>query len=101
MRLSPFRLPDNALDVVLDSRWKEYFGGWNFAEWQEILSAGMDGGDLDAVRRATRTGEPLGSREFLVLLERRAGKLLRVRKRGRPKAIRQSAEEAARQGCLF
>ena len=92
---------DSALDMVLDCRWKEYFGGWNFAEWKEILSAGMNEADLDAVRRATRTGEPLGSREFLVSLERRSGKLLRVRERGRPKAIPQSPEEAARQGCLF
>lgn len=92
---------DSAMDAVLDFQWKEYFARWNFAEWMEILSAAMDEGDLEAMRRATRTGEPLGSREFLVWLERRTGKPLRVRKRGRPKPIRQPAEEAARQGCLF
>jgi putative transposase len=92
---------DGAADGVLDCRWAEYFGGWNFDEWKEILSAALACSEWEAMRRATRTGEPFGSKEFVVGLERQLGKRLRVGERGRPKNQPQSPEEAARQGWLF
>jgi hypothetical protein len=61
---------DNAADAALDSRCAEHFGGWNLAEWKEILSAAMPPGDLAVLRRAAATGESLGSREFVLSLER-------------------------------
>ena len=88
-------------DPLLDSQWAEYFGGWNFAEWQDILSAGMPDADLEAVRRAARTGEPLGSREFVLNLERRTGTRLRVLDRGRPRQKPPSPEDSSRQTSLF
>jgi len=38
----------------------------------------------ESIRRATHTGEPLGSGEFVAALENRAGRRLRVLARGRP-----------------
>jgi hypothetical protein len=61
----------------------------------------MPEAESEAVRRATRTGEPLGSRDFISGLERQMGKRLRVGERGRPHRKPQSREEAAMQGCLF
>ncbi len=92
---------DRGSDAVLDCRWAEYFGGWNFTEWQEMLAAAMPGDVLAAMRRAAATGEPLGSGEFVRSLEQRAGKRLRVLERGRPKSARLSCEDRARQGVLF
>ena len=88
---------DSAMDAVLDYRWAGHFGGWDFAEWREILAARMSEGESDAVRRATRTGEPLGSPEFVSGLERRTGRRLRVWARGRPK--RPQGSEAGG-GCV-
>jgi hypothetical protein len=79
----------------------EDFAPWNFGEWKEILSACTSAGESEAVRRATRTGEPLGSREFILGLERRMGKRLRVGDRGRPRKKPQPAEKGAVQGSLF
>jgi len=49
---------DAAQDALLDSGWQEYLGGWDFVEWKEMLSAGMKEREVEAVRLATRTGEP-------------------------------------------
>jgi putative transposase len=91
----------HVVDPVLDCRWAEYFGGWDYGEWQEILSAGMSGGECDTVRRATHTGEPLGSLEFVTTLERQAGRRLRVLARGRPPKKPEAADHAGLQGGLF
>jgi len=92
---------DAVTDDVLDCRWSEYFGRWDFVEWREILSAAMPAEELDAMRRAAATGEPLGAREFVLSLERRTGKRLRVLERGRPKTKPPSPGDSARQGSLF
>jgi putative transposase len=52
-----------------------------------LLGAGLSDEDLDRIRRATRVGEPLGSKNFIMDLERRAGRVLRVRERGRPRKV--------------
>jgi putative transposase len=90
-----------AQDPVLDCRWEEYFGRWDFGEWREILSAGMSGGECDSLRRATHTGEPLGSREFVTALERQSGRRLRVLARGRPQKKPEAEDQAGRQASLF
>jgi len=61
----------------------------------------MSADEAEAVRRATRTGEPLGSRGFLAEMERQTGKRLRVLERGRPKKAGQCAIDVARQGSLY
>ena len=75
---------ERAVDPVLDGACLEYFGRWDYGEWREILSAAVSGRDGDSIRRATYTGEPLGSREFVAALERQAGRRLQVLARGRP-----------------
>ena len=92
---------DTGGDPVLDSQWKDYLGGWNGAEWKEMLARSSDEVDLAVLRRATRTGEPLGSEAFVARLERASGRVLRVRERGRPKRDPQSLDNAARQSRLF
>ena len=54
-----------------------------------------------AVRRATGTGEPLGSPEFLRSLERAAGRRLRVLDRGRPRKRSGGGEPPGLQESLF
>jgi putative transposase len=49
------------------------------------VDSGLSEEDLEKIRRSTRVGEPLGSKKFLIELERRAGRGLRVRERGRPR----------------
>jgi len=88
-------------DGVLYSEWVEAFGPWDHAEWREGLREGGSGAEWETVRRATRTGEPLGSREFVAELEHRAGRRLRVLARGRPGVNSPGLEENARQICLF
>jgi putative transposase len=83
---------DTSGDPVLDSHWKEYFGGWDGGAWKEMLTAGADETESAVLRRATLTGEPLGSAVFLARLERAMGRVLRVRERGRPKRSKQSLE---------
>jgi len=89
-----------ASDVVLD-----WLGGarddWDYAIWQERLLSGLAHGELDKVRRATQTGEPLGSREFLKQLERQAGRRLRVGEGGRPRKPPGLADLSDLQPCLF
>jgi putative transposase len=74
---------DAVSDLVLD-----YCGGhrgvWDCMDWRKELLSGLSDDEMQAVRHATRTGEPLGSREFLMRLERQAGKRLSVLPRGRP-----------------
>jgi putative transposase len=75
----------DVVDPLLDRRWEESVGRWDHAEWREILAAGMEGGEGDAVRRATYAGEPLGAEEFVTTTERQVGRRLRVLPRGRPR----------------
>jgi len=76
---------EDAADTVLDPQWRELVGRWNEAEWREILAAGADEGETEALRRATHTGEPFGGAAFLTRLETAAGRRLKVLPRGRPK----------------
>jgi putative transposase len=92
---------EDACDPVLDPDWAEYCGQWDYHDWRETLRAQGPDGETEAVRQATRTGEPLGSREFVQGLERWAGRRLRVLARGRPKRKSGAPEDAAAQGCLF
>jgi hypothetical protein len=62
----------------------KYFGRWDYGEWREILSTGVSSAEGESIRRATHTGEPLGSGEFVAALEKQAGRRLRVLARGRP-----------------
>ena len=50
--------------------------------WGDLLREGLDENELDAIRRATRTGRPLGDDAFLLDLEQKLERNLRPRKRG-------------------
>jgi putative transposase len=93
-----------SIDPVLDPASPECRGPWNHTEWREILAAGVSDTDSYAIRRATLTGEPLGSAEFVARLERETGRRLRVLARGRPRLPQESISidsAAAAQACFF
>jgi len=71
-----------ASDPVLDG--SRDLAAWDYARWKQSLLAGISQTECDSIRRATHTGEPLGSRVFLRQLERHAGRRLQVLARGRP-----------------
>jgi putative transposase len=69
---------------ILDREWWD--ARWTAAEWRRFLSQSICSDDeLTAIRNATYTGRPLGSREFVVGLEKKLGRRLEVRAVGRPK----------------
>jgi len=55
---------------------------WPDASWREYLAAGESESKLNAIRRYTHTGRPLGDAEFVHLLERETKRLLTMQKRG-------------------
>lgn len=55
------------------------------ADWAAFLAGGLDETTLETIRRHGRTGRPLGAESFLAGLERRLGRGVRPRPRGRPK----------------
>lgn len=63
-------------------------GACDYAGWQQGPLSGVPDGAIDAVRHATQTGEPLGSREFLKQLEWQAARRLRVWGGGGPRTGR-------------
>lgn len=77
-------IQESAFDLVMGEGWEENFGFWDYAQWQRCLQSAIPDEDCDAVRCATRTGEPLGASEFVARIEREAGRNLRVLGRGRP-----------------
>ena len=88
-------------DPVLDCDWERRAGPWGRAGWKERLSIEMAEEECAAVRRATWTGEPLGSAEFVRRLERVAGRRLRVYECGRPRKKRGVGALEGVQECLF
>ena len=88
-------------DPVLDPEWSEYTGFWNTAEWRDILTSAVPDGRAVDLRRATSTGEPLGSRDFVASLEHEVGRKLRVLGRGRPRKVREGSLETVASVGLF
>jgi putative transposase len=91
---------EDYVDPLITDDWMEFFGCWDYREWREMLAGDERLSDWEEVRRATRTGLPLGSDQFIGEVERRVGKTLR-RPRGRPKKTKVSMEDEAVQGVMF
>lgn len=53
------------------------------ANWQAFLDSDLDDTTIEAMRKHTKTGRPLGDDAFLDGLEQKVGKILRPLKRGR------------------
>jgi putative transposase len=53
--------------------------------WRALLDGGLEEAALQAIRRHSRTGHPLGSDGFFETLQRRLGRDVRPRPPGRPK----------------
>jgi len=54
-------------------------------DWAAWLAEGTPEGILLTIRQNTRRGRPLGSKEFVQMIEERTGRLLSPQKRGRPR----------------
>jgi len=54
-------------------------------DWAAWLSEGLENEALEAIRKSTHTGRPLGSPEFTEMVEEQIGRSLSPRKRGRPR----------------
>jgi len=52
-------------------------------DWREFLEEGSDSAELEVIRKHSRTGRPLGSREFTEQLEQQLNRPLTKRKPGR------------------
>ena len=66
-------LVESVFDPVMPAGWEENFGFWDHAHWKVCLASAIPEADCDAVRYATRTGEPLGADEFVARLELESG----------------------------
>ena len=63
--------------------WQTQFAG--VGDWLQWLVDGREEANLDVLRRNTEMGLPCGSDNFVKNLERRTGRALRYRPRGRPR----------------
>ena len=72
-------VPDAMLEM---ERWRKR---WTAAEWGQYLQQAESAADLTALRRATHTGRPLGTSEFVAQLEKLTARPLAPQKGGRPK----------------
>ena len=71
--------PNPMLDM---NRWRQR---WTAAEWREFLYQGESSAEVGELRRSTHTGRPLGSPEFVAVLEKSMSRVLAPRRGGRPK----------------
>jgi len=53
-------------------------------KWRLYIEEQEDNKEIEKIKQYTMTGRPLGAEEFILKLERRLGRKLRVRLRGRP-----------------
>ena len=82
-------------DATLEmTRWRKR---WTAAEWRQYLEQGESASDLSALRRATHTGRPLGTSEFVAGLEKLTARPLAPQKGGRPKKA--AGAPAATRAC--
>jgi len=58
---------------------------WHFSheEWREFLRE--ESNEIELIRKSTKTGRPLGDKKFIDNLERLSGRILNLKKAGRPK----------------
>jgi putative transposase len=72
-------------DPLLDFGWMGWCRTWNYSEWKQILEAASPASEeWNSLRRSTHTGEPMGAPDFLLHLEKQAGRRLRIGTPGRP-----------------
>ena len=68
---------------------------WSAASWRDFLEEGETESELDALRRCTHTGRPLGSAEFVEALEHHTERRLAPQKGGRPRKPAADARQKA------
>jgi hypothetical protein len=72
--------------AVLDMEWWQT--RWTAEDWRGVLLERAElEQELSAIRQATYSGRPLGSKQFVARLEEKLGRILEVRRGGRTKQI--------------
>jgi hypothetical protein len=57
---------------------------WDASHWREYLALGGTPAEIEAIRKGTHTGRPLGTPEFIESLEKTVGRRLVPPRGGRP-----------------
>ena len=68
---------------------------WTAADWAQFLANAESGAEVNALRRSTYTGRPLGTAEFVAELEHLTMRPLVPRKGGRPKKAAQDRRQTS------
>ena len=71
--------------ITADDKFCRVCGRSVSAEWRAFIADAESSADVNPLRRATHTGRPLGSRDFVAGLEELISRPLTPRKGGRPK----------------
>ena len=58
---------------------------WGCGDWAAVLAEGQERAELEAIRKSTQTGRPMGDEAFVAKIEGRTGRMLRARPVGRPR----------------
>ena len=58
---------------------------WGRGDWAAVLAEGQERAELDAIRKSTQTGRPMGDEAFVAKIEGQTGRMLRARPVGRPR----------------
>jgi putative transposase len=74
---------------------------WTPLRWKSVLAHGAEEREIEAIRQATQQGVPFGSQQFVADFERRAGRSLLARPRGRPRALPASSPAAYPAGDML
>ena len=72
-------------DGLIDLRGIGDFTGMSFEKWRQFLLSEECEGDIQVIRKYTTLGRPLGTDDFIAKRSRRAGKVLTVMQKGRPR----------------
>ncbi|HUI55702.1 MAG TPA: transposase [Bryobacteraceae bacterium] len=73
------------LPTAAEVEWEPWSAAWTAAAWREYLDGGAPAEEREAIRRCTHTGRPMGSPEFVAVLEQALHRRLRPEKGGRPR----------------
>ncbi len=82
---------------VLDMDW--WRREWTEGDWMAALGVDPETAAVDAIRRATYTGRPLGDSEFIATLERDLGRKLEARRGGRPRKMPGDGAQLSLSAC--
>ena len=73
--------PDPA-GLIAPAAWRKH---WGRGDWAAVLAEGQERAELEALRRCTQNGRPLGDQAFVAKIEGQTHRILHARPVGRPR----------------